>query len=109
MIVHTGNGGGRVSENYEYRKLVPACSRGGVCLRCSGLGPSKRMGYLRARHISPLLFKNGLQAAGEHDRRIDYDQVKQLCCRLHVGCKGKSGGFKKKVEKEGKRGKLQKF
>lgn len=28
---------------------------------------------------------------------------------LHVGCKGNSGGFKKKVEKEGKRGKLQKF
>lgn len=41
---------------------------------------SQREWIISMRYISALLFKNGMQAAGEHDRRMNYDQLKQLHC-----------------------------
>lgn len=79
VIIHIGNAGGRVSES-ECLGSWPQLASLEKSASVSPTSASQSEWVISVRHISPLLFKNGMQAAGEHDKRINNDQLKQLYC-----------------------------
>lgn len=107
-VVHTGNGGGRWAE------AVCACSR---WPEFSPLGESASVTPAPTSQseqivsvwgtISLCCFKNGIQAAGEHGKRMNYDQLKQQCCNSSCWMQRKKFWIQNRMEKEGRRGKLR--